>query len=76
MNRDVCGLMKPKSAADTVKRAGQYLEVMRASGRPVDRITISAKDYDQIVKAMNARRMPHEDPVTALNYRDIPVVRA
>ncbi|MEF3081906.1 hypothetical protein V3391_06725 [Luteimonas sp. SMYT11W] len=73
--RDISGLLKPKAVLPTIKRIGEYVSTMKGAGKAPVRVTISAKDYDAIMRTLNAARQDHEPTIGGLLYRDLPVER-
>lgn len=75
MIRDIRSLQKPRSALPAIKRAGEYVEAMARAGRAPSRVVLMRKDYDAILRSLQASRQPHEPEVSGLSYGDLPVGR-
>lgn len=66
---DISGVSKPASVAAVIRRANEYIAVMRGMGKPVSRVAIGSKHYDAILRSVNAGR-ENGNKVDSLRFGD------
>lgn len=73
---DISRMTSPQAAVTTIKRATQYIAHMESTGKPVDHVSITPADYDQILRSVNSvRKKTGHDPASSLLIGSVKVVR-
>lgn len=73
---DVKRFADTKADEKVLKKADDYLAAMERVGKPVTRITLRKREYDDLAK--RARSYAEEmkiEPPDSLSYRDLPLHR-
>lgn len=72
---EVGQIIKPRAAAEAIKRAHQYLKHMASQNKPVERLALRACDYDQIMRAVTANRDEHLPKIDGLRIGNVRITR-
>lgn len=67
-------LSKPVTMVPIVRRAQQYVATMRELGKPVEKVALTATQYDTILHSINAAR-DERNKASGLRLGDIAVTR-
>lgn len=67
-------LSKPATMVPIIRRAQQYVATMRELGKPVEKVALTATQYDTILRSVNAAR-DEQNKVSGLRLGNVTVTR-